>query len=138
MLSTGFYINKMSPTQSYDYTVDNCTFYNNTANYGGTIYGSTRIAKMKLTIENSSFEKNSVIKDKEATADGGCIAFAMSFLNDVTISIINNNFTKNSAESNGGVFYYSSGLQTGDITISKNIFSHSKAENGGALYLTNV
>ena len=107
--STAFYVNKLSPTGSYNYTVDSCTFRNNTATYGGAIYGSTRIASMVLTIQNSVFDKHSVMRTPDTTSDGGCIAFALAFTNSISINLFSNNFTNNMVYNDGGVLFYSSG-----------------------------
>lgn len=132
--STAFYVNKNSPSGTYNYIVDGCTFRNNTATYGGAIYGSTRVATMNLTVQNSLFDKHTVVTSSDTTADGGCIAFALAFTNSININLYNNNFTNNMVYNDGGVLFYSSGNQNGAFQVSGNNFINNYAFNGANFY----
>ncbi|WP_298518538.1 C1 family peptidase, partial [uncultured Methanobrevibacter sp.] len=126
-------------------SIDNCTFSNNSANEGGSIYAKNAF----LIISNSRFIKSTAREDA-----GGAIYLLKSSLNASNIEIVNssatfgaaitalksnltiNNLTAklNNAKYNGGAIY----SMYGNVIIGNSSFLNNSAKNGAALFLTNL
>ena len=126
-------------------SIDNCTFSNNSANEGGSIYAKNAF----LIINNSRFIKSTAREDA-----GGAIYLLKSSLNASNIEIVNssatfgaaitalksnltiNNLTAklNNAKYNGGAIY----SMYGNFIIGNSSFLNNSAKNGAALFLTNL
>ena len=92
--------------------VDNSTFTNNTAKYGGAIY---IIGENENSIENSHFTSNN------ALIDGGAIYSSKSLL-----YINNNTFTSNNAQNNGGAI---SAIMLNTLEVTNSTFQDNNAKN---------
>ena len=125
-------------------------FYNNTAGImGGAIYANP--GSDNCTINNSVFIGNKVLDIENGL--GGAINFASA-----NATILNSNFTENTAafggalnvESNGGSTYVNNSLfddnkayvhggainlQASSVTLNNTIFYDNEANNGGALFV---
>ena len=75
------------------YRVKNCVFQNNNAAAGGAIFTDN----VKIRIENCEFTNNSAWQD-----NGGALYLNCADYEDCVIDVVNNVFTRNRAEVNGG------------------------------------
>ena len=102
--------------------ITNCTFQNNSAIYGGTVWldGSTG----NVSITNCTFQSNS------AAYVGGAVLYGSTG----DVSITNTTFQNNSAIYGGTVWLYGS---TGDVSITNCTFQNNSATygDGGAVLL---
>ena len=122
VLGGGLYWSKTSVT------INGMSFINNSASLGGAIYipSGGNSATSPTQVINSNFSGNSA-------DSGGAI-----YINNVgNIKISNNNFTDNSAVTEGGAIYipYSSSSILIDIGYSN--FIRNNASQGGAIYSGN-
>ncbi|ORX46457.1 hypothetical protein BCR36DRAFT_104005 [Piromyces finnis] len=83
-----------------------------------------------ITISNSKFDGN---KNRNKYKCGGC----MHFNNDLNINIVNNTFSNNISDSNGGVICIDSIDNTLnlDLNLTSNTFEKNEGVNGGAIYI---
>ena len=96
-------------------TVTNCTFSENTAQFGG---GIAQIGPPKVTISNSAFTGNS------ATAGGG----AIGNLGPGNMTISSSTFSSNNSPGGTG------GAIFGAVTVDNSTFSNNSAGSGGAIF----
>lgn len=129
------YLNRDAPNASIDASITNCQLFENKAAFGGAVYTSTRLIELDLYILDSTFRKNTVVKSTGTTADGGCIAFALSFAKRINVTLMRNYFIENEVENNGGVLIYNSGSPSGSFYVRNNTFESNKAKNGGVFYM---
>jgi len=116
-----------------DLTVYDCTFNNNTGDYGGAIYGE------KVTIYNSTFNNNtgdyggaiygdqltiynSTFNNNKATNNGGAI-------DEYTLTIYNSTFNNNTADSGGAIYNH----ECGTLITYNSTFNNNQANIGGAI-----
>ena len=98
-------------------TIDNSTFIDNNAQYGGAIYISEN---MGITIQNSKFTNN--------TAQyGGAIGASTGGRGSNNVTVINSEFTNNTAD-NGGAIYNNEKLN-----VTDSVFTNNTAETGSAI-----
>ena len=136
-------------TDSAQYTINNCTFIDNSASYfGGAIYngakdndltiknskfinnkiflneGGAVYSRGNLVVENSYFEKN------KAYLDGGAISC------DGYVDLINTKFISNDAfkEEKRLTVYGGAVSSKKGIYVENCLFSNNSADNGGALF----
>ena len=126
--------------------LNNCSFTNNNADYGGVIY----MAGGSLTMDDCSFEKNTAENGGVIFADSGNVVINnCSFVNNNatcggviqmiggSLTIDNNSaFINNTAKNYGGAVYC---LNVDDVKISNSRFEDNTAvfNAGGALYIHN-
>ena len=111
-----------SNTQNTKVTLINCSFKDNTANYGGAVY----IKSGYLTVENTTFLNNA------ATNFGGAIACE----NSLNVSISKSRFIKNnSTQGSGGALYIK---KSNLLNIRGSVFTGSNARFGGAVAILNT
>ena len=110
-----------APKGSYEVYVDNCTFINNFAQYGGAIYMNGGI----LDISNCEFINNT------AALYGGAIACDLNNNVRITNSRFTNSVSRNDA--GGAVYLRKTSLEAQNITVT-----FSNATFGGALALVDV
>ncbi|WP_394325432.1 hypothetical protein [Methanobrevibacter arboriphilus] len=109
---------------SYNFTIINSTFIDNTATWGGVIFGQPAYSNSTgLTIISSNFTNNT------ATTGGGGVIY-----NDINnYMLINCTFTNNTAALYGGAIHNNGG----NFTIINSAFINNTATNyGGAIYNT--
>ena len=127
--------------------LNNCSFTNNNADYGGVIY----MAGGSLTMDDCSFEKNTAEKGGVIFADSGNVVINnCSFVNNNatcggviqmiggSLTIDNNSaFINNTAKYYGGAVYC---LNVDDLKICNSRFEDNTAvfNAGGALYIQNI
>ena len=126
-------------------TLTNCSFYNNSASYGGAIY----MSQGSLYIYNSTFEDNSAVYGGAIFVNENLLEiYNSTFKNNVALmsggaitslygsSLINNNssFYKNKAGFEGGAIY----SVYGSSSIFKSSFENNSASAGGALFIDNT
>ena len=137
-------------TKSVSITLNNCTFINNNADYGGVLYspvGGNKITNCKF-INNTAtssggainingndniIENNYFYNNKATKVNGGAIGFGGSV--NKNNQIIGNTFEKNSAAGDGGAIYLQKG--SGDI-LKNNKFISNTANYGAAVSLYNT
>ena len=129
------YLNRNTPSGSIDATITNCQIIQNKAAFGGALYTSTRLNVLDLYILDSNFTQNTVVKSIGSTADGGCLAFALSFATRINVTLMRNYFIENEVENDGGVLIYNSGSPSGSFYVRNNTFQGNKAINAGVFYL---
>ena len=101
----------------YSYTIQNCTFFNNSAN--STV----------PTPDTTSVLKGGYVNDR-----GGGVSFYMVHASVVEIKILHCNFTNNNASAfGGGLYMFSPELFTEDFAIADNHFEGNIARNGGGI-----
>lgn len=92
-----------------------CSFYHNTAQYGGSIFfENTEVYTEDVYFTNSSAKQN-----------GGGI-----YLKSGTYTSKNTTYTNNTAELGGSIF-----VQQGSLKMYSANFSHSKANSGGTMFM---
>lgn len=133
-------------------TLDNSTISNNNAsNDGGGM--SIQGVVDTLTINNSRFEGNTVGRNgggiylyngwsqlilNSVTATGNHADVGGGFLrtshnNDASISVTGGSYSNNTADNNGGVFYFSDSDYVLDLSMIGPTFSSNSAINGGCV-----
>jgi predicted outer membrane repeat protein len=123
------YIEHVSQDVADIRTINNCTFTNNSADYGGAIYAGDKITNLKIT--NSTFTGNSSLMDSRDTAFGG--GGAIMLLKVINAEIQGNTFTNNNAlKGLGGALLLN---ETNGVKILENTVSGSTSWLGGALSL---
>lgn len=96
--------------------IDNCTFFNNTAVYGGAIYITDGI----LSIRNSKFINNSASSyGGSIAADGNC-----------EVTIVNSSFINSYSKIDSGGALYS---KSSDLDITDSNFTNCSGSFGGAI-----
>lgn len=122
-------------------TVSNCSFSNNSSDYGGAISNSGR-----LIVNNSTFNNNSANGDGGAIYNGGDLVVSRSTLannssvgngggirNQGALTIIGSTFAGNSATASGGGIFYDH-FANPNVLISDSTFSNnSSVGNGGGI-----
>ena len=104
---------------TFNYTIQNCTFYNNSAN--STVPTASTI---------------SILEGGYVNGRGGGVAFYVVQPLVVLIKVLQCNFTNNSAYIGGGLYILSSVPFTEeDFTIAGNHFEENGAVNGGGIHL---
>lgn len=119
-IGTNGYGGAVSTMGKYASVIDNCTFINNSARYGGAIYTSDN--RNLVSVNNSNFINNT------ATVEGGAI-----YSNGIKLN--KSNFTENSAVTGGGAIFVNGNTNKYSI-IDEVICNNNKATNGGAIYIT--
>ena len=106
--------------ETFKYTIQNCTFSNNSAN---------------STVPTASI--SSILDGGHINGRGGGVSFYMVQPSVVLIKILQCNFTNNSASGfGGGLYIFSPVLFTEeDFTIADNHFEKNEAVNGGGIAL---
>ena len=114
----GAIYNYFSDYESYNQEVylDNCTFLNNTAKYGGAIY----MQDGTLSISNTKFINNS------ANSFGGSIAVN----GNCNVKITNSSFVNSYSETDAGGAIYS---KSSDLEITSSNFTNCSGSFGGAI-----
>ena len=104
----------------FSYTIQNCTFSNNSAN-------ST------VPLADTTF----ILQGGHVNGRGGAVAFYVVHPSVVVIKVLDCNFTNNSASIfGGGLYVFSPELITEeDFTITDNLFEGNVAESGGGIIL---
>ena len=127
-----------SKGNSYSVYLNNCSFYKNSARYGGAIYSSSSTIK----ITNCRFFNNSAsiggaiyaignnleITNCEFIDNNASIGGALTLL-DSSSKIINLTGINNTASNDGGVIYQ----MYGNLTVSKSTFLSNHAKNGAGI-----
>ena len=127
-----------SKGNSYSVYLNNCSFYKNSARYGGAIYSSSSTIK----ITNCRFFNNSAsiggaiyaignnleITNCEFIDNNASIGGALTLLNSSS-KIINLTGINNTASNDGGVIYQ----MYGNLTVSKSTFLSNNARNGAGI-----
>ena len=127
-----------SKGSSYSVYLNNCSFYNNFARYGGAIYSSSSTIK----ITNSKFFNNSAgiggaiyaygnnleITNCEFMDNDASMGGALTLLN-ANSKINNLTGINNTASNDGGVIYQ----MYGNLTVSKSTFLSNHARNGAGI-----
>ncbi|MBO7209769.1 MAG: hypothetical protein J6V44_01995 [Methanobrevibacter sp.] len=127
-----------SKGNSYSVYLNNCSFYNNSARYGGAIYSSSSTLK----ITNCRFFNNSAsiggaiyaygnnleITNCEFIDNNASIGGALTLLNSSS-KITNLTGINNNASNDGGVIYQ----MYGNLTVSKSNFLSNHARNGAGI-----
>ena len=127
-----------SKGNSYSVYLNNCSFYKNSARYGGAIYSSSSTIK----ITNCRFFNNSAsiggaiyaignnleITNCEFIDNNASIGGALTLLNSSS-KIINLTGINNNASNDGGVIYQ----MYGNLTVSKSNFLSNHAKNGAGI-----
>ena len=118
--------------------LNNCSFYNNSARYGGAIYSSFSTIKIKNCkfINNSAsiggaiyaFGNNLEITSCEFIDNNASIGGALTLLNSSS-KISNLTGINNTASNDGGVIYQ----MYGNLTVSKSTFLSNHAKNGAGI-----
>ena len=104
---------------TFSYTIQNCTFYNNSAN---------------STVESAS--TISILEGGHVDGRGGGVAFYVVQPLVVLIKVLQCNFTNNSADIGGGLYIVSPVPFTEeDFTVAGNHFEENEAMNGGGISL---
>jgi pilin isopeptide linkage protein len=129
----------ITTTSNTENTIENCTFFNNSADYGGVIEMTDGVLNMSGSeiSENSGSETilinegaafnlmNTSIKNNEALYNGGGLT------NRGTTNITDCEISFNTSENAGGVM----NLSTGVLTISgSEISNNSVTQNGGGIW----
>ena len=123
---------------SYSVYLNNCSFYKNSARYGGAIYSSSSTVK----ITNCRFFNNSAsiggaiyaignnleITNCEFIDNNASIGGALTLLNSSS-KIINLTGINNNASNDGGVIYQ----MYGNLSVSKSTFLSNHAKNGAGI-----
>lgn len=110
--------------------INNCTFTNNSADYGGAIYADDKIRNLKVT--NSTFTGNSSLMDSKETAFGGGGAIMLRRVIDAEIQ--GNTFNNNNAlKGLGGALLV---IETNGVKVVNNTVSGSTSWLGGAICLS--
>lgn len=110
--------------------INNCTFTNNSADYGGAIYADDKIRNLKVT--NSTFTGNSSLMDSKDTAFGGGGAIMLRRVIDAEIQ--GNTFNNNNAlKGLGGALLV---IETNGVKLVNNTVSASTSWLGGAICLS--
>ena len=119
-LSVTIYGNSSVVKGRFNYTIQNCTFSNNSANSTVPTVGTT-----------------SILEGGHINGRGGGVAFYVVHPSVVKVKISNCNFTNNSATAfGGGVYLLSPDLGTEeDFTIADNHFEGNNARSGGGIGL---
>ena len=127
-----------SKGNSYSVYLNNCSFYKNSARYGGAIYSSSSTVK----ITNCRFFNNSAsvggaiyaygnnleITNCEFIDNNASIGGALTLL-DSSSKITNLTGINNTASNDGGVIYQ----MYGNLTVSKSNFLSNHAKNGAGI-----
>ena len=104
---------------TFNYTIQNCTFYNNNAT---------------STVESAS--TISILEGGHVDGRGGGVAFYAVQPLVVLIKVLQCNFTNNSADIGGGLYIVSPVPFTEeDFTVAGNHFEENEAMNGGGIAL---
>ena len=120
---------------SYSVYLNNCSFHNNLARYGGAIYSSSSTVK----ITNCRFFNNSAsiggtiyaygnnleITNCEFIDNNASVGGALTLLNS-SVKVTNLTGINNNASNDGGVIYQ----MYGNLTVSKSTFLSNNANNG--------
>ena len=122
--------NNISPCPGRTIILNNCTFIDNSGEYGGAVRADEGV---KLLIENCTFINNT------ATKHGGAVAVLHE---NSTLGISGCRFQENVAAEKGGAVYNNATAYTNPATpsyynnskINKTIFLNNSAENGGAIF----
>ena len=104
---------------TFNYTIQNCTFYNNSAN---------------STVPTDTV---SILDGGYINGRGGGVAFYVVHTSVVIIKVLQCNITNNSASIfGGGLYIFSPVLFTEeDFTVADNHFEGNEAEHGGGIHL---
>ena len=105
----------------FKYTIQNCTFSNNSANSTVPTAGTT-----------------SIVEGGHINGRGGGVAFYVVHPSVVEIKVLHCNFTNNFASAfGGGLYVFSSEVVTEEsFTIANNYFERNKARTGGGIILS--
>ena len=105
----------------YNYTIQNCTFSNNSANSTASTAGT-------ISILEGGYVNNR----------GGGVSFYIVHPSEVEIKVLHSNFTNNFAPLyGGGLYVFSPHLVTGKyFTIAGNHFEGNEARTGGGIKVT--
>ena len=108
-------------------TLDNITFKDNTAAFGGALYSSSNSV---VALNHIDFNGNkAILKESGSGGNGGAI-----FVQSANITLKNVSLTDNTAENNAGAIYQCGITVSVDETVS---FKNNSATNyGGAVYVT--
>jgi hypothetical protein len=109
-------------------TVDNSTFFRNTATYGGAIFNNDNAM---LIVNNSTFSDNMAVGPAGLDSGGGIFNSGVG-----TVAVNNSTFSGNIASNDGGGIWNNS---SGAVTISNSTFTSNTASSGGGIgggYLT--
>ncbi|MCL2156623.1 MAG: right-handed parallel beta-helix repeat-containing protein [Methanobrevibacter sp.] len=106
-----------SGTLSYNFTLENCTFINNSANAGGAVFNQC----------NSSTLTNNKFIDNNATGIDSSRGGAISNTGNLTVNSCN--FTDNNARDYGGAIF-----NWGNMSLSNNIMIGNSAGLGQMIY----
>ena len=136
-------------------TVRDTTFTNNTANagVGGAIYSARRYTNIELSgnifshntaaycgvldvdefhHQHVNFTANTFIHNKATGQLAGNSGGGVICIRNASISLLNNNFTHNSAVRNAGVLR----VDESDVTVERSIFSNNTAGGNGGVFYT--
>jgi predicted outer membrane repeat protein len=123
------YIEQVPQDAAQIRNINNCTFTNNSADYGGAIYADDKIRNLKVT--NSTFTGNSSLMDSRDTAFGGGGAIMLRRV--INAEIQGNTFNNNNAlKGLGGALLL---IETNGVKLLNNTVSQSTSWLGGALCL---
>jgi parallel beta-helix repeat protein/predicted outer membrane repeat protein len=122
-------------------TIENCTFYGNSAEDGGAIgnYGEATITNCIFSGNTADYEGGAILNDEIATMtienctfSGNTAEYGGAIENYGRATITDCTFSENSAYEGGAVQSYDYGSAT--MTVANCIFSENMAENGGAIH----
>ncbi len=113
--------------------INNTTFKDNTATYGGATYTSSGA---DLTLKDVTFRGNKALAAEGTTTggNGGAMFIAEVELTEATLSFDNVDFKENHADGNAGAIYQNSSEITVDETCE--FEGNTALGHGGAIYLT--
>jgi len=134
----GLYLSRESPSGATDATITNCLIQNNLASVGGFLYTSTRLNILDLYIYDSTFDFNNAQSSSDATADGGCLAFALSISTRINVTLMRNIFKNNAAHNNGAVVAFKASNPSGSFYVQNNAFTGNDGQNGGVFYFREI
>lgn len=123
------YIEHVAQDAAQIRNINNSTFTNNSADYGGAIYADDKIRNLKIT--NSTFTGNSSLLESTDTAlgGGGAILLRRVINAEITGNTFNNN---NALKGLGGALFI---MESDGVKILNNTVSGSTALLGGAFCL---
>ncbi|CAK60023.1 unnamed protein product (macronuclear) [Paramecium tetraurelia] len=113
---------------SFQTTVDNCTFFNSTAKFGGSIFIKS-LKEGQILIKNTLIQASSTQLDSTIGSKGGCL-YIDSKESKLNMTIIDTNFEDCFSRQEGGAIYVLSFQSQQQILIQETTFSNCFALSG--------